>query len=191
MLTPPGRLAPGRWRFRMRPPLRPGASQPTLWPHPSPKPHPRPPRALPVPSAVHRPSTVHRHRPRSSPPSAVCGPPSAVHIRLFVPHSLTVSLRPHRKPILRPPLSAVRRPHVHIRSFVPHSLTVCHPPNSIESPSSAACRPPSIRRPRSAVHIRLFVPHSLTVCPPPRSLESPSSAICRPPSTFVYSFPIR
>jgi hypothetical protein len=226
MLTPPGRLAPGRWRFRMRPPLRPGASQPTLWPHPSPKPHPRPPRAppdipcpLPVPSAVHRPSTVRRHRPRSAPPSAVrrphsfirspfvdglpspnsiespssaaCRPPSirrpqsAVHrLHSFIRSPFADGL-PSARLESRPPPSAVRglSSTVHIRLFVPHSLTVCPPPNSIESPSSAACRPPFLRHLPSAVHIRLFVPHSLTVCPPPNSIKSPSSALHHPSST--------
>jgi hypothetical protein len=166
-------------------------------------------------STVHPPSVV--HRPRSA-------PPSAIHIRLFVPHSLMVCPPPNsieslssaacRPPSIRRLRSAVHRPHsfirspfadglpsarlesrpppsavrglsstVHIRLFVPHSLTVCPPPNSIESPSSAACRPPFLRRPRSAVHIRLFVPHSLTVRPPPNSIKSPSSALHHPSST--------
>jgi hypothetical protein len=165
----PGRLAPGRWRFRMRPPLRPGASQPTLWPHPRPKPHPRPPRAppdiprpLPVPSAVHRPSTVHRHRPRSSPPSAVR---SAVrHPHSFIRSPFVDGLpspQQPRKPILRHRLSAVHR-----------------------RPSSTLC--PAVRGLRSAIHIRLFVPHSLTVCPPPASKAHPPPPAVRRLRSAVY-----
>jgi len=198
MLTPPGRLAPGRWRFRMRPPLRPGASQPTLWPHPSPKPQPRPPRAppdiprpLPVPSAVHRPSSaacrppsIRRlwsalHRPHSfirspfvdglpppaskahPPPSAICRPPST-----FV-YSFPIRWRSALPSPVRRPHSFIRSPFVdglprhlpsavHIRLFVPHSLTVC----------------PAVRGPPSAVHIRLFVPI--------RWRSAPPSAVRRP-----------
>jgi hypothetical protein len=136
MLTPPGRLAPGRWHFRVRPPLRPGASQPTLWPHPSPKPQLRPPRAPPdiprpllVPSAVHRPS------------SAACRPPSIRRPRsvvhrphsLFVPHLLTVCPPPNS---IESPSSALHHPSstVHVLPRPPPSAIYYPSP----SPSSAS-----------------------------------------------------
>jgi hypothetical protein len=141
-------------------------------------------------STLHPPSIV--HRPRSAPPSAVCGPPSTLYIRSFVPHSLTVCPPPRNlespssaigclpsivvhRPRSAPP-SAVCRPHSFIRSpFV----------DGLPSPPKSR-KPTALRRPRSAIHIRLFVPHSLTVCPPPASKAHPPPPAVRRLRSAVY-----
>jgi hypothetical protein len=185
----------------------PVASPPPEAPPPPPSRSPRHPSSLPVPSAVHRPSTVHRHRPRSAPPSAVCG---LRHPHSFIRSSFVDGLpspQQPRKPILRclpsavPPPSAVR----HIRSFVPHSLTVCPPPEQprkpilrchavrhphsfIRSPFVHGLPPPASKAhppppPRSAVrHPHSFIRSSFVDGLPSARLESPPSAACRPPS---------
>jgi predicted hotdog family 3-hydroxylacyl-ACP dehydratase len=94
--------------------------------------------------------------------SAVCGLPSAVHIRLFVPHSLTVCLLDRLESLSyggSPSASAVcgLPSAVHIRLFVPHSLTVClldrleslsygGPPSALRGLRSAVRRPYSFIR---------------------------------------------
>jgi hypothetical protein len=125
--------------------------------------------------------------------SAVCDLRSAVHIRLFVSHSLTA----------RPP-PAGGKPGVcccRPRSICPSSVVLLRYP-VIWQAGKPALRRSAVCDLRSAVHIRLFVPHSLTARPPDRLksrpatyLYRPSSTVhrlsCRLPSIFVYSFPIR
>jgi hypothetical protein len=96
-----------------------------------------------------RPSTVH---------SAVCRPRSAVCIRLFVPHSLTVCFPGRLENLPYCPLPSA----VYISGWEARPAIVQRPSSTVHS---AVCRP------RSAVCIRLFVPPSLTVCIP-GSLEN-------------------
>jgi hypothetical protein len=85
---------------------------------------------------------------------------SAVHIRLFVPHSLTVCPPPRS---LKSPSSAV--------GCLPSTFVYSFPIRGRPAPSPKPQKP-ILRRRLSAVHIRSFVPHSWTACPHPRNLES-------------------
>jgi hypothetical protein len=139
-------------------------------------------------------------------------PPSAVCIRLFVPHSLTVHLagKPAPSPSTVPSRSAVCCPR---SVFVPHSLTVClsHRPSSprglpsavrglysfirspfVDGPPCWKARPITVHRPfavcrlLSAVCIRSPFVDGLPLA---SSIFPPRPAVCRPRS--VFSFPIR
>jgi hypothetical protein len=143
-----------------------------------------------------RPSTVH---------SAVCRPRSAVCIRLFVPHSLTVCIpgRLENLPYGGPP-SAVCGLHFRLGSPPCDCPTsIVHRPFRglpsavrrlylfIRSPFVDGLHPRQAGKPAllpSAVcglHFRLGSPPC--DCPP----SIPRSAVCGPPSVFVYSFSIR
>jgi len=111
----------------------------------------------------------------------LCRPWFAVHIRLFVPYSLTVIPRQPQKPVIPPstvhfvvcrPRSAVRRPHSFIRSLFVDGLP--RQPQKPVIPPSTVYRPPSI----SLSAVRGW----WSILP---------SAVCGLRSTFVYSFPIR
>jgi hypothetical protein len=126
-------------------------------------------------------------------------PPSAVRIRLFVPHSLTVcsplaGWKACPTAACRPPSiprSAVCGPHSFIRSLFVDGMP---PPTGWKACPTAVCPPPfiprsAVCRPRSAF-VYSF-PDSLTICLP-RQAGKPAlrrPAVCRPRSAFVYSFP--